>query len=163
MPHVPQLSGSDARSVHWPPQAAGVVPFVQAQALDTQTSPPVHALPQLPQSWELVVGSTQAPLQSVSPVAQVAVHAPCEQTCDVPQATPHPPQLLGSDVVSTHRPAQSRPVAQPPSIPPSSCPLSTLESFTVASVVPPSGAAPSVLAPSTAPSTPMPPSPASVE
>ncbi len=64
----------------------------------------MHTFPQAPQSTAEVLRFTQAPLQLVSPVAQVAPHTPFEQTCPVVHTTPHAPQSLGSDVVSTHWP-----------------------------------------------------------
>lgn len=89
-------------SVHAPSQNVGVTPIVQAHVLETHVSPPVHAVPHWPQSSELVARLTQAPVQSVSPVAHVSVQEPWEQTWEVAQTMPQPPQSFGSDVMSTH-------------------------------------------------------------
>ena len=63
-----------------------------------------------PQSEGSVVRSTQAPLQSVSPDAQVVVHTPAEQTWPVAQAMAQAPQLFGSLSVSVQTPLQRRPM-----------------------------------------------------
>jgi hypothetical protein len=48
-------------------------------------------------------------LQLVSPVAQVVVHTPAEQTWPVVHAVVHEPQWVGSLPVSVHTPLQRRP------------------------------------------------------
>jgi hypothetical protein len=49
-------------------------------------------MPQPPQLFESVSVTTQEPAHSVSPLAQSALHAPCEQTSVVPHAVAHFPQ-----------------------------------------------------------------------
>jgi hypothetical protein len=80
-----------------------VWPLGQAQWLPEQIWPPVQALPQLPQLPGLLVRSTQAPPQLVSPCGQ---QAPCEQTAPVPQLAPQAPQWSLSLWRLTHAPPQ---------------------------------------------------------
>ena len=72
---------------------------------------------QLPQWSRSEVSSTQALLQLVRPAAHDAVHADFEHTSPPKQITAQPPQLSGSEVVSTHFPSQS--VLMPHDLPPS--------------------------------------------
>jgi hypothetical protein len=63
-----------------------------------------HVVPQAPQFVMLVVRSTQAPLQDVSPVAQPVVQTLFTHSSPMVQRLPQPPQLRGSLVGSTHVP-----------------------------------------------------------
>jgi len=78
--------------------------------------PVVHVAPlaqtllHVPQSEGSVCKSTQAPLQSVRPVAHVVVHCPAEHTCPVAHWLPQAPQLPGSLCVSVHTPLQRWPL-----------------------------------------------------
>jgi hypothetical protein len=61
----------------------------------------MHTVPQAPQfEVSLVVSTHDAPQVVFTPHS--AVHLPPSQTCPAPQALPHAPQLLGSDVWSMH-------------------------------------------------------------
>jgi len=88
---------------HAAPQA--VSGAVQVQAPPVQLCPVAQARPQVPQLATSLATLTQAPLQLVSPAAQVAVQAPCEQTC-APQAVPQAPQFMGSETRLTQVPLQ---------------------------------------------------------
>ena len=106
LPHLPQLSGSLARSAQ--PLAHAISPPAQLHAPSTQVVPLPHAVPQAPQSWSSEVTSTQPPLQSVRPVGHPpVVHMPSAHTLPDGQATLQPPQLSGSLVSSRHAPLQS--------------------------------------------------------
>jgi len=81
-PQAPQLSWSTVVLTQRPPQSwAG---WAQTQAAPMQTVPPVHAMPQPPQSCEFVCVFTHAPAQSVvapaSFVLQLALHTLALQT-----------------------------------------------------------------------------------
>ena len=56
---------------------------------------------------ESVRRSTQAPLQVVSPAAQLSLHIPAEHTCGGTHALPQAPQLFGSDATDTQPAPQS--------------------------------------------------------
>jgi hypothetical protein len=70
----------------------------------------VHTVPQAPQLFGSLVGSTQAPPHRISPgghvVALLVLHAPLEQLWPVPQARPQALQLAGSLLRSVHIPVQ---------------------------------------------------------
>jgi hypothetical protein len=84
------------------------------QALFTQASPAGHTVPQPPQFAASEVGSMQAPLHNVWPVAQCDAHAPLEHTCPVVHGVPHAPQWTGLDWSSTQRVSHSvSPVEHP--------------------------------------------------
>jgi hypothetical protein len=69
-----------------------------------QPAPAGHSVPHVPQSSGSAITSTHAPLQSVSPLPQAAVHTPALQTCPAAHACPHEPQLAGSLAVSEQAP-----------------------------------------------------------
>jgi hypothetical protein len=142
LPQLPQSLALDDVSTHALPQSIGVTPCVHAQALDTQVCPvAVQAVPHCPQSAVLLVKSTHALLQFVSPAAHDVVHSLKEQTSPLGQTIEHPPQLFGSDVVSTQVPLQSRPLAQ-------TGPVSAPVSLAVPSLLEPSDVGPSSREPS---------------
>ena len=60
----------------------------------------MQALPQLPQFCASLVGLVQAPLQVISPRAQVVVQLPIKQRCEALQARPQVPQFSRSLVRS---------------------------------------------------------------
>ncbi len=102
VPQVPQLLGSLATSMH-------VVPLLHAMSGDwqpnwhcpaTQKLLAAHAFWQVPQLAGLLLVSTQAPLHSVRPGAQVRAQVPAEQTSPRPQELPQAPQWLESALVS---------------------------------------------------------------
>jgi hypothetical protein len=64
----------------------------QVQTPAVQVRPPVQAMPQPPQFWLSVFGSTQAPAHGVSVDAQVVPQAFCEQTWPVAHAVVQAPQ-----------------------------------------------------------------------
>ena len=64
-------------------------------------------MPQSPQLLGSVVGSTHAVPHNLSPVAQVRVHEPAEQTFPPVHIVPQAPQLFGSLARSAHVPEQS--------------------------------------------------------
>jgi hypothetical protein len=71
----------------------------------------LHAVPQAPQLAGSLFGSTQRPLQMVSPAGHVAVHIPFTHACPTPHAVPQRPQLRLSDWVLVHAEAPPSPVA----------------------------------------------------
>jgi hypothetical protein len=89
------LSKSEVRSVQ--PEVHTV--NGQLQTPEEQVSfGSLHTFPQAPQFCVLEVVSTHpVPLQNVP---AVQLHAPAEHVAPLPQATPHVPQLFGSDVRS---------------------------------------------------------------
>jgi hypothetical protein len=87
-----------------------VVPAPQRHPPLTQLAQVPHVTPHAPQSYGSVFTSTQALLQLVNPLAQLSVHAPCEQTCVVVQLTPQPPQFDGSLCVCVQTPPQNEPL-----------------------------------------------------
>jgi hypothetical protein len=115
LPQAPQFALSLARSLHCPLHE--VWPLGQTHAPPLQVWPAGQAAPQLPQWSRLVVRSTQSLPHWVWPLAQVDAQLPPEQTSRAPHATPQPPQLPASELVSTQVPEQvTRPSAhvQPP-------------------------------------------------
>jgi hypothetical protein len=91
LPQAPQFCASEARLAHTPPQF--VVWGGQEQAPPEHDAPPVHATPQPPQLWTLVVVSTHPPLHEISVPRQAAAQLPIEHTSPGPHALPHPPQF----------------------------------------------------------------------
>jgi hypothetical protein len=69
--------------------------------------PPLHTVPQEPQSALSVCKSTHAPPHAVCPDVHVTVHMPFEQSWPGPQTLLQLPQWFGSLVVSTQTPLQS--------------------------------------------------------
>jgi hypothetical protein len=64
-------------------------------------SPEPHTFPHMLQFIASLKVSTQAPPQSVKPLAQFTAHAEFEHTCPLGQGFAQPPQLLESIVVLT--------------------------------------------------------------
>lgn len=101
MPHEPQLFVSDVVSTQVPlqtdaPGESQLVP--QTPALQTAV-PPVtvgQALPHEPQLCASLWRLTQLVPQATSPLGQLSMHWPCEQTCPLGQAWPHEPQFEAS-------------------------------------------------------------------
>ena len=109
-PQTPQLSTSDVRSLHAPPQS--VYPeshaTLQAPLLHTRlplTADPVQGIPQPPQLAKSVPESIHASLQFKNPGLQDPPHDPfahvAEPLTGARHAMSSPPQLAGSDAVST--------------------------------------------------------------
>jgi hypothetical protein len=97
------------------PPEPGLLPL---QTPDAQASPGAQRLSQRPQFVALVFTSAQLTPHRVNPAAQSVVHEPREHTWPGGQATPHPPQFVASELVSTHAPVQStRPTAHPGAAP----------------------------------------------
>jgi hypothetical protein len=69
--------------------------------------PAAQVVPQAPQFDTWVITSTQSAPHCLSPVAQLATHAPLEHTCPVGHAMPQLPQLAALDCVSTQLDPQS--------------------------------------------------------
>jgi hypothetical protein len=67
----------------------------------------MHVVAHVPQFVLSLAVSTQALLQSVSPVPQAPAHAPEEQTSLAAHALPHAPQLAGLDASATQLPLHS--------------------------------------------------------
>lgn len=106
VPHVPQLFGSVAVSVHSPLQSA--CPAAHWQVPLVQLCPLTHVVPHAPQLVLSDFRSTHAPPHAESPVAHEAAHAPLLHTGVAPEHfVPQPPQLFGSLLVSMHTPPQS--------------------------------------------------------
>ena len=107
MPQPPQLAGSLAPLTVQPPDALPLQlrkPLLQddkqvdeAQAA-TELAGTAQTLPQAPQLLGSKRGSTHAPAQATSGVAQLATHLPEEHSWPAPHAEPHAPQLAGSPI-----------------------------------------------------------------
>jgi len=114
IPQAPQLAGLLTVLV----QTGGVphssVFWGQVQTPPLQARPPLQTMPQPPQLFASASVTTHAAAHSVSPLAQSAPHAPCEQTWVLPHAVVHFPQWVGSVSRSTQTPLQSAvPAGQP--------------------------------------------------
>jgi hypothetical protein len=79
---------------------------LQAQAELTHVELLGHTVPQAPQLLESDERLTQAPLQSVNPVAHWVVQTPLLHTWLTAHAVPHEPQFDGSLCVEVHVPLQ---------------------------------------------------------
>src|SRR5262249_41557467 len=75
-----------------------------------QVAPPRHCDPHLLQLNGSLCRLTQALAQLVRPPPHMLVHTPPEQTSPCLQATPHPPQSVGSLLMSVHTPLQRMPL-----------------------------------------------------
>jgi hypothetical protein len=105
--HAPQLRGSTCVSVHWPAHCTSLP--LHAQEPLTHVAPVPHVVPHAPQSKGSDVKSTHAPPHVASPIAQLDVHVPSEQTWPLVHFMPHAPQLFGSPCASVHTPLQRMP------------------------------------------------------
>ena len=94
MPHLPQLSGSVASSLHVSTQV--VSPWGQVHAPALQLAEGGHAFPHLPQFLASVCSLTQVAPHSVRPTAHVDWHVPFSQVSPGSHACPHEPQFLAS-------------------------------------------------------------------
>jgi hypothetical protein len=100
-PHAPQFAGSDLRSLHVPLQSCCAVGHTHPPSLHVMVE--LHATPQPPQFWTLLVVSTQSPAQNVSPGCEhESVHTPCTHSAPSGHWWPQKPQFDGSLCVSVH-------------------------------------------------------------
>ena len=107
-PGIPQLFGWVFKSTHALPTL--VSPGAQSQTPSLQNAPSIeHCMPHMPQLRGSSFKSVQKslPPQGVNPEFAVQPHIPLEHAPKViSQSLPHPPQFVGSDVVSMHAPPQ---------------------------------------------------------
>jgi hypothetical protein len=110
VPHAPQFAGSLSSARQLPEHAEYPESHCTAHLPALQIAPPCagtgQAWPQAPQFAALPLRSTHADEHAVVPVGQSVTHLPCEQTSELEQLTPHPPQLCGSLAGWTHAPPQ---------------------------------------------------------
>jgi hypothetical protein len=91
MLHAPQCAGSLVVSTHW--LLHEVRPAPQAHVPPRHREPPVHATPQAPQFWLLLLGLMQALLQSmVPPGHESAMHMLALHACWTVHIIVHDPQ-----------------------------------------------------------------------
>jgi hypothetical protein len=100
VPHAPQSNAFEVVSTHAPPQSVSPLAQETAHADCEQTWPVVHAAAQAPQLRGSLVVSVQTPPQRSCPVGQP--HTPAVHDVPPRQRMPQPPQLLTSELTSTH-------------------------------------------------------------
>lgn len=108
VPQAPQFNGSEPVATHWPLQLVVPLGQLRVQRPLEQTLPAPQARPHAPQLALSVCLLTQALPHRERPALQLGAHCPPTHAVDPPagavQASPQPPQWLGSLEVLTQAP-----------------------------------------------------------